>query len=75
MPFGMPEFSIANIMGNLLFSGLGYVAYSYGKSMGSIRIRIQGAILMCYSYAVPDTLWLYAIGTALSVWIWRTRDA
>lgn len=70
----MPEFSFANILGNLLFSALGYVAYSYGKSMGNMRIRVQGAVLMCYSYAVPDTMWLYLIGTVLSAWVWFTRN-
>lgn len=31
MPFGMSEFSAANIIGNLLFSGVGYIAYSYAR--------------------------------------------
>lgn len=74
MPFGMPSFSAANILGNLLFSAIGYVAYSYGKSMGNMRVRIQGGVLLAYSYFVADTLWLYAIGTALTAWIWLTRD-
>lgn len=74
MPFGMPEFSVANIVGNLLFSALGYIAYSYGKSMGNWRVRIQGGVLLAYSYFVPDTVWLYAIGTALTVWVWFTRN-
>ncbi len=73
MPFGMPNFTFANIMGNLLFSGIGYAAHSYGKSMGNIRVRMQGMVLMGYSYVVTDTLWLYAIGFALTGWIWFTR--
>ena len=74
MPFGMPEFSAANIIGNLLFSGLGYIAYSYGKKMDKTRVMIQGGVLMAYSYFVPDTVWLYAIGTALSAWVWAARN-
>jgi len=74
LPLGMPTFSVANIIGNILFSALGYVAYSYGKSMGNWRVRGQGAVLMAYSYVVTDTLWLYAIGAALAGWVWYTRN-
>lgn len=74
MPFGMPEFSAVNIIGNLLFSGIGYIAYSYGKKMDKTRVMIQGGVLMAYSYLVPDTLWLYVIGTALTAWVWATRN-
>lgn len=74
MPFGLPHFSAANIIGNLLFSGLGYIAYSYGRKMNNMRVMIQGGVLLGYSYIVSDTLWLYAIGVVLTGWIWFTRD-
>jgi hypothetical protein len=34
---------------------------------------IKGGVLMGYSYVVPDTLWMYMIGTGLTVWLWLTR--
>ena len=74
MPFGMPSFSAVNIIGNLLFSGIGYIAYSYGKKMDKTRVMIQGVVLMGYSYVVSDTLWMYVIGTALTVWTWAGRN-
>ncbi len=74
MPFGLPKFSAANIFGNLLFSAVGYVAYSYGKRMDNTRVMIQGGALMAYSYFVPDTVWLYVVGTALTGWVWATRN-
>ena len=74
MPIGLPHFSIANIIGNVLFSGIGYVAYSYGKRMDNMRIMVQGGVLMGYSYMVPSTLWMYLIGTGLTGWVWMTRN-
>lgn len=73
MPFGMPSFSTANVIGNLLFSAIGYVAYSYGKKMDRTRVMLTGVVLMGYSYVVSDTLWMYAIGTALTAYAWITR--
>ncbi|MDD5303544.1 MAG: hypothetical protein PHS14_10600 [Elusimicrobia bacterium] len=70
----MPHFSAANIIGNLLFSSIGYVAFSYGKRMDKTRVMIQGGVLMGYSYVVPDTFWMYAVGIALTGWIWATRN-
>jgi hypothetical protein len=29
---------------------------------------------MGYSYFVPDTVWLFGVGLALSAWVWFTRD-
>ena len=29
---------------------------------------------MGYSYIVSDTLWMYAVGTVLTVWVWFTRN-
>ena len=74
MPFGLFQFSFANIIGNLLFSAIGYVAYSYGKKMDRTKTMITGVVLMGYSYVVSDTLWMYVIGAALTGWVWFTRN-
>lgn len=66
--------STANIVGNILFSGIGYVAFMYGKRMEKPSVMIQGGILTAYSYFVSDTLWMYLIGTGLTAWIWFTRE-
>lgn len=70
----MGNFTAANIIGNILFSGIGYVAFMYGKKMGNLRVMIQGGVLMGYSYVVPDTLWMYLIGTGLTAWVYLTRN-
>ena len=74
MPIGLPSFSIANIAGNVLFSGIGYVAFMYGKRTDNARIMIQGGVLMGYSYIVSDTMWMYLIGAGLTAWVWLARD-
>lgn len=74
MPFGLFQFSFANIIGNLLFSGIGYIAYSYGKKMDKTRVMLTGVVLMGYSYVVSDTLWMYAIGSVLTAYVWITRN-
>jgi len=67
-------FTIANIAGNVLFSGIGFVAFQYGRRMEKPRVMVQGGVLMGYSYVVSDTLWMYVIGVALTVWIYVTRE-
>ena len=73
MPIGMPSFTFANIIGNVLFSGIGYVVFMYGKKMDRPSLMIKGGVLMAYSYIVSDTFWMYVIGTVLSIWVWFTR--
>lgn len=73
MPFGLPSFSAANILGSLLFSAIGYVAYSYGKRLDKTKVMIQGGVLMGFSYFVSDTVWMYVVGTALTAWAWSSR--
>ena len=70
----MGHFTAANIIGNVLFSGIGYVAFMYGKRMDKPRVMIQGGVLMGYSYVVSETLWMYAIGFGLTAWIFMTRE-
>lgn len=74
MPFGALQFSFAAILGNLLFSAIGYVAYSYGRKMDKTRVMVAGVVLMAYSYVVSDTLWMYAIGSVLTAYVWITRN-
>jgi hypothetical protein len=74
MPLGLPSFTAANIIGNLLFSSIGYVVYKYGRSMDKTRLAVQGGVLMTYSYVISETFWMYSIGTCLTAWVWFTRN-
>ena len=63
----------ANLLGSLLFSGVGFVAFTYGRKQGEPKIAVIGVALMCYGWFVPDTLWLYGIGVALTAALYFMR--
>ena len=62
------------LLGGLLFSGIGFVAFTYGRKMGQWKPAMIGVFLMCYPYFVSSTFWLYAIGAALTAALFYFRD-
>ena len=62
-----------NIIGGLVFSGVGFVAFMYGKKEKSWRPMVIGIALMVYPYFVANTFWAYAIGVILTaaLFFWR----
>lgn len=66
-------FSTWGIVGGLLFGGVGFVAFMYGKKNAEWRPMILGIGLMVYPYFVRGTLLLYLTGIALSaaLYFWR----
>jgi hypothetical protein len=69
-------FSPVRIIGYILFGGIGFVAFSYGRKNMLFRPMIIGLALMLYPYFVPGTLGIYLIGIALTValYFWRDKD-
>ena len=59
--------SAANLIGNVIFSGIGFVAFMYGKKQGRFHAMALGGILMVYPYFVPNTIAVYAIGVVLTL--------
>ena len=59
----MVSLSIANLIGNLLFGAIGFVAFAYGKRMHVWKLMLGGLALMIFPYFVADTLLMYLIGT------------
>ena len=57
---------MVNLIGGFLFSGIGFVAFMYGKGQPNLRLMLLGAALMVYPYFVGNTALMYAIGTALT---------
>ena len=55
----------AYLFGAVLFSGIGFVAWRYGKLVGRPVTQWLGVALMLYPYFVPNTAFLYAMGAAL----------
>ena len=59
--------NIASILITTFFSGIGFVAFIYGKKQSLIKPMLLGAALMGFPYLV-EGLWLQlAIGATLTV--------
>jgi hypothetical protein len=66
--------SMGNIVGNLIFSGIGFVALIYGKRQGHIRLMAVGGALMAYPYFVSSTPLMFLIGACLTAAAWAVRS-
>ena len=66
--------SAANLIGNLLFSSVGFVAFIYGKRMNFWKVMLCGIALMVYPYFISNTAMMYVIGAVGSVALVFLRD-
>ncbi len=66
---------MAYIVGALLFSTIGFVAWRFGKRQQLTRVKWLGVGLMFYSYFAFETWILYAVGVALcaALYVWRSE--
>lgn len=64
----------ANLMGGLIFAGIGFIAFCFGRKQARIKTALIGVALMAYPYFVPDTLYLYAIGIILTICLFAFAD-
>lgn len=55
-------FSVGGLIGGLIFSCIGFVAFIYGKRNAEYRPMITGILLMAYPYFVKNTIALYLVG-------------
>ena len=62
------------LVAGLLFGGIGFVAFMYGKGQASLKLMLIGAALMGYPYFVSNTLVLYGVGAALTASLFVFRD-
>lgn len=69
----------AYIVGVLLFSLIGMVAYAVGRRRSQSATKWIGLALMLYPYVVWSTWGMYLVGAALSIAAWfvsqREADA
>jgi len=63
-----------NLIGSLLFSGVGFVAFMHGKKQGHFQTMAIGGVLMVYSYFVSNTALMYLAGAALTAALYYYRD-
>ena len=59
---------------SLLFGGIGFVAFRYGRKMQQTPPLVLGMALMTYPLFVSSSGWLAAIGVCLTAGLWLWRD-
>jgi len=72
--FNSPGFSFNNLIAGSIFSGIGLVAFVYGKKQSRFKSLSIGIALMAYPYFLTSTFWLYTIGTGLCLLLYFWRD-
>ncbi|MBF0494383.1 MAG: hypothetical protein HQL28_04555 [Candidatus Omnitrophica bacterium] len=65
--------AIPNIIADIIFGSIGFIAFVYGKKNGLWRTMFIGFLLMVYPYFLTNPLGIYAIGVILTavLFIWR----
>lgn len=66
--------SPALLIGGFLFSGIGFVAFVFGRKMARLKTALLGILLMAYPYFVYDTVMVYAIGAVLTICLFIFKD-
>ena len=70
----MFDLSGPNLVGNLLFSSIGFVAFIYGKRIKLWKPMFCGLALMIFPYFVANTVLLYVIGSFGSIALFFCRE-
>lgn len=64
----------AQLFAGLIFGGIGFVAFVYGKKQTQLKMMLLGVALMAYPYFVANPLLLWGIGLLLTSALWIVRD-
>jgi hypothetical protein len=67
-------FSLPSLIGGFLFSGIGFVAFVYGKKMERLYPRVIGLVMMIYPIFAANLWWLYGVGIALTIALYVFRE-
>ena len=70
----MFDASASNLIGNLLFSSIGFVAFIYGKRLSLWKPMFGGLALIVIPYFIDDTMMLYLAGTVASAALFLLRN-
>jgi hypothetical protein len=70
----MPELDPTTLWLGLIFSGIGFVAFRYGRKMELLPPTLIGLVLMVYPWFVSRPLWLLLIGLGLTAALWLVRE-
>lgn len=64
----------ATLICGVLFGGIGFVAFVYGKKRASFKPMVIGVLLMGYPYFISNAVALYLIGIILTAALFIFRD-
>lgn len=67
-------FSIWGLVISFLFSGIGFIAFMYGKKNTEFKPMLIGIALMIYPYFLRSTLTLTLVGIALTAALYFFRE-
>ncbi|MCA9406668.1 MAG: hypothetical protein KC684_09025 [Candidatus Omnitrophica bacterium] len=62
------------LIGGFIFSGIGFVAFIYGKKNTEYKPMMIGIALMVYPYFLRGTLALYLVGIGLTAILYFFRE-
>ena len=68
------DFDLGKMVANMIFSGIGFVAFMYGKKNAFWRPMMIGMVLMSYPYFLSGTLVIYIVGIALTAALYFCRE-
>ena len=66
--------SAANIIAGILFGGIGFVAFMYGKKQSRLKPLLIGVALMAYPYFISNSIAVFAVGIVLTASLFLFRD-
>lgn len=64
-----------DLVAGLLFGGVGFVAFMYGKKTMNVRAMALGGALMAYPYFTPSGSLQWVVGSALTAALYFSREA
>jgi len=67
-------FSAWGLIGGVLFGGIGFIAFIYGKRNSEFKPMFIGILLMAYPYFIRGTIALYLVGIVLTAALYFFRE-
>lgn len=66
--------SAGSLFGSLVFSSIGFWAFTFGRRTDRLQFVTLGVLLMAYSYFTPGEASTWLVGTGLTVALYYLRD-
>ena len=67
-------FTSSDLIGWVLFSGIGTVAFAWGKMKDLWQPRVLAALLLFFPYFINKGIWMWAVGLTLTTLLFFAKD-